>query len=543
MAKFRLLTRRAFVRSLGYTAAAGLLTPLLRGTRAAEGYAAGDAGPGPVREYFLTIGKAGFAPSGKPRQALAVNGSVPGPLLRFREDETAVIHVTNTLDVKTSIHWHGVLVPANMDGVPGVSFPGITPGETFTYTFPVKQYGTYWYHSHSEFQELKGVYGAIVIEQADEPFAYEREHTILFSDWSDEKPERIMANLKKRADYYNWNKRTLGDFIRDAKADGLGPTLEERMAWGKMRMDPTDISDVSGFTFLANGKTPPENLHLPFKPGEKVRLRVINGSAMTYFDLRIPGLRMTVVQTDGQNVEPVEVDEIRLAAAETYDVVVEPEADTYTVFAEAMDRSGFARATLATAEGVEAAIPEMRPRPLRALHEHGSPPAEAAADHAGMDHSAHRMAGGDGHRVLTYADLAPLDNPTPAAPAREIVTRLTGNMERYIWTIDGKRLQEADPIRLTLGERVRFTFVNETMMEHPMHLHGMWMELVGANNLGGARKHTVSVDPGARLSVDVTADAPGAWAFHCHLLFHMMAGMFTTVIISEDGEGRGNADH
>jgi len=493
-------------------------------------------------EYTLSIDEMPFSPSGKQRTAIAINGSVPGPTLRWQEGEVVTIHVTNNLKEDASIHWHGVLVPADMDGVPGVSFSGIKPGETFTYTFTVKQYGTYWYHSHSDLQEQAGVYGALIIDpKAGDPYDYDREHTILLSDWTDEKPKKVMAKLKKNSDYYNYNQRTIGDFFRDVKADGFGATVKERMAWGKMRMDPTDISDVSGYTFLMNGQAPGENWWAETKPGEKIRLRLINGSAMSFFDFTIPGLKMTVVQADGQNIRPVMVDEIRIGTAETYDVIVEiPDDRAYTIYAAAMDRTGYARGTLSPRAGMLAPIPEMRPRPVRSLAE--MPGMAGMTNMAGMGEMDMTQPMSPGinmaYKVLSYSDLKSLEDfSDKRPPEREIIIRLTGNMERYIWTINGVRFQDADPIQMKLGERVRLTFINETMMDHPMHLHGMWMELLDAMGVPAARKHTISMAPADTISVDITADALGTWAFHCHLLYHMKAGMFTTVVVSAGGEG------
>ena len=539
------VTRRAFVQALGLSAAGAVLARrfLARGAWAAPPPHETSA---PGREYFLAIDKLPFAPSGKKRTAIAVNGMVPGPLLRWKEGETVTIHVTNNLKEPTSIHWHGILLPSNMDGVPGVSFPGIAPGETFTYTFPVRQSGTYWYHSHSEFQEQLGHYGPIIIEPAGpDPVQADREQVIFLSDWTDENPKRILGNLKRRSGWYNWNRRTLGDFFRDAKKMGFRGAFDDYRAWAKMRMTPTDIADVSGYTFLLNGKTAGENAWVPCRPGERLRLRIINGAAMTFFDVRISGLKMSVVQADGQNVHPVAVDEIRIGPAETYDAVVEPAAGPYTFFAEAMDRTGYARATLSTEEGAAAPVPLMRARPARTMADmpgmeghsmSGMAGMEGMAGMAGMDHSAHAdmaMAPGQGYKVIAYADLMPLGHHHALAPAREVEVVLGGNMERFIWTINGKRMQEAEPIRLGLGERVRLNLVNRTMMEHPMHLHGMLVELVGAGGMAGARKHTVMVGPNSTLSADLTADAPGPWAFHCHMLYHMLAGMFTTVVVAE----------
>lgn len=525
--------------------------------------------------YDLTIGEGQLKLSDGARKALTVNGQTPAPELRFKEGEEVELRVTNTLGRDTSLHWHGLILPYTQDGVPGISFPGIKPGETFTYRFTVKQSGTYWYHAHSDFQEIEGLYGPLVIEpKGREPYRYDREYTLLLADWHDTKPETVFANLKKQSDYYNRNQRTLGDFIADSSANGFLTTLRDRLDWGGMRMTPTDIADITGFRFLVNGQDAEQNWTGLFKPGERVRLRIINGSGMSYFDLRIPGLKMTVVQADGNDVQPVTVDELRIAVAETYDVIVQPKEErAYTFFAEAMDRSGYARATLTPRAGLVAEVPALRERPLLTMadmgmnHEgmdHGGmamnepkAPGTAAMDHAGMagmDHS--QMAGMDhsamaapksdyapgsgltpqpaepGNRLLVYADLKAMRPYADyRAPDRTIEFRLTGNMERYFWSIDGKKYSEAEPIRLTYGERVRIRFVNDTMMTHPMHLHGMWMQLDKGNGRFNPLKHVVSVAPGSTLDVDVPADALGEWAFHCHLIYHMAAGMMRKVIV------------
>ncbi len=517
--------------------------------------------------YDLTIDemRAGF--NGRERQAMAINGQIPGPELRFTEGEEVTIHVTNRMDTDTSLHWHGILLPYTQDGVPGISFPGIKPGESFTYQFRIKQSGTYWYHSHSGLQEQDGVYGPLVIAPAKrEPFRYDRDYVVMLSDWTDEKPEAILGHLKKNSDYYNYAQHTVGTFFRDVSEKGWAATVKDRADWGRMRMTPTDISDVSGYTFLVNGKSAAQNWTGLFKAGERVRLRLINGSAMSYFDVRIPSLKMTVVQADGNNVQPVPVDELRIAVAETYDVIVQPkEEKPFTIFAEALDRSGYARGTLAPGEGMSGEIPALRPRPQLTMADMGmdmggmyhgpaadkeavAAPAMDHGDMAGMDHGAMAdeesidMSGMQsgiapkaalkGGKVLVYGDLKAMKPYAEyRAPDREIEMKLTGNMQRYFWSIDGVKFSDAEPIRLKYGERVRFTFVNQTMMSHPMHLHGMWMQLDTGKKKFNPLKHVVNVPPGQTLSVDVPADAMGEWAFHCHLLYHMMTGMMRKVIV------------
>ncbi|MHB8766199.1 MAG: copper resistance system multicopper oxidase [Deferrisomatales bacterium] len=560
------ITRRHLLQ--GAAAAGGLtgLEALLPGWARAQSVQGAALGAGGAVD--LAIGETAFRVAGRDATAVTVNGTVPGPLIRLRQGQEALLRVANRLGEDTSIHWHGILLPAPMDGVPGVSFPGIRPGETFTYRFPVVQSGTYWYHSHSGLQEQLGHFGPLLIDPAEpEPYRYDREYVVMLSDWTFENPYRVLAKLKKQSGYYNFQRLTVADLVREARSSSWGAALAERRAWAAMRMDPTDLADVTGYTytFLVNGVAPADNWTGLFRPGERVRLRFINAAAMTYFDLRIPGLPMTVVQADGQDVEPVTVDELRIAVAETYDVIVEPREDrAYTVFAEAMDRSGFARGTLAPRQGLSAPLPAPRKRPLRTMADmgmagHGGAMAHGAGASAATDPAHDHGPASDmvaqaprgrlgepgtgledaEHRVLVYADLwslAPGDDARP--PGREVELHLTGNMERYVWGFDGKTLSEAEPIPFILGERLRLTLVNDTMMDHPIHLHGMWMELDNGAGPWKPKKHTVNVKPGERLSVEITADAPGDWAFHCHLIYHMKLGMFRVVSVAPAGEVR-----
>jgi CopA family copper-resistance protein len=542
-------------------------------------------------EFDLRIGETPLNVTGSPRIAITVNGSLPAPTLRWREGDTVNVRVSNTLDDEASIHWHGIVLPANMDGVPGLSFRGIHRGETWVYRFAVRQGGTYWYHSHSGFQEQRGLYGALIIDPREpEPFAYDREHVVMLTDWTDERPERVLAKLKKQSDYYNWRQRTIVDFVRDLRNRGAGQTFADRTAWGEMRMNPTDLSDVSSstYTYLMNGTAPAGNWTGLFAPGERVRLRFINGSAMTYFDVRIPGLKMTVVAADGQYVHPVTVDEFRIATAETYDVIVEPAGrDAFTIFAQSFDRTGFAAGTLAVRAGLHSDVPSPDRRPVLTMadmghgaagHEgHGG--ADGASDpHAGHvgtasapdPHAGHVMAADgsavthpatergnslvdmqtvtptprlddpgiglrdNGRRVLSYADLRSLfDDPDGRDPARTIEVHLTGHMQRFAWSFNGVKFSDAEPIRLTYGERLRIVLVNDSMMMHPIHLHGMWSDLESEAGDFMVRKHTVDVPPGTRRAYRVTADALGRWAYHCHLLFHMETGMMREVRVEE----------
>ena len=520
------------------------------------------------------------------KNGIGYNGSSPGPILRFTEGEDVTINVKNNLDTSTSIHWHGLILPTDMDGVPGISFEGIAPGETFSYQFPVVQSGTYWYHSHSGFQEPDGAYGAIVITpKKREPFKYDRDYVVQLTDKHPDSGAKIMRNLKMMDDYYNRSQRTLGDFFSDVSKKGLSAALDDRKAWGEMRMTPTDIEDVQGFTTLINGQDAEKNWTGLFKPDERVRLRFINSSAMTYFDIRIPGLEMTVVSADGNNVQPVKVDEFRIAVAETYDVIVRPKEDrAYNIFAESMGRTSYGLATLAPREDMSASteVPALREAPLLTMADMGMDHAnmdmgnmagmdhgnmnQASKDHskmssmdmsgtddmAGMDHSKMDMsskpdpfyAAGSGlapvaapvegrvGKFLSYGDLKaqkPIYEDREAT--REIELRLTGNMSRYSWSINGVKYEDADPIRLQYGERVRFKFVNETMMTHPMHLHGMWSILDNGNGKWNPVKHTISIAPGTTVYSETEVDASGQWAFHCHLSYHAAAGMFRKVIV------------
>ena len=544
---------------------------------------------GPIRQGFdevsgrvidLAVGQGAIEVAGRSGHTFAVNGSVPGPLVRLKEGEAVTLRVANHLAQDTSIHWHGLLLPFQFDGVPGVSFPGIKPGETFVYELPaLRQSGTYWWHSHSDLQEQAGHYGPIIIDPAGpDPVQADRDYVLLLSEFSQLHPHTIMAKLKKGEEYFNRQKTSWTDDYRLSGSD--------RRMWAGMRMMPTDIADVTGstYTYLMNGHAPEDSLEYLFSPGERVRLRIINGSAMSFFNIRIPGVRMSVVQADGKNVRPIEVDEFQIGTAETYDIVVEPTAEAHTVVAEAMDRSGMAVATLTSRAGARAPVPSLRDPVLLTMTDMG----HGGMDHSGGDHSnmghapstggmdhgsmkmrdtsslppnvavgpgidmvsanpADRM--GDpglgldnvGHKVLTYRDLTALEpNDDPRKPSRHMQIHLTGNMERYMWSFDGRKFNAVadQPIRFAYNERVRVKLVNDTMMAHPIHLHGHFFELVnGADRMHQPQKHTVIVQPGGSATFDLTADEPGDWAFHCHLLYHMHAGMFQIVTVaSPDGQ-------
>lgn len=647
------VSRRRFVQGL---AAGGAFAALNWG-----GYAFGETTPPHTpttlagKHFELTVDSLPVNYTGKRSVATAVNGSVPGPILRWKEGDAVTIAVTNRLKEPTSIHWHSIRLPSDMDGVPGLSFPGIAPGETFLYRFPVVQNGTAWYHSHSRFQEQTGLIGALIIDPRDkDPIEFDREYVVFLSDWTDANPETLFSNLKQQSNYYNYHRLTLADFISSAKKKGLGPTLSDRLAWAKMNMSPRDILDVTGatYTYLLNGNSPNANWTGLFQSGERIRLRFINGSSMTAFDVRVPGLPMTVVQADGNDTEPVTVDEFRINVAETYDVIVQPHDNAaYTIFAQSEDRSGYARGTLTPRMGMTVAVPAMDPAPMRTMMDMGmgSMKGMKMGDISGMDMSgmdgmtkkdmpessrdtAHKpdmagmkmdhqgmegmamnphtttpdmkgMSGMDmgnatgtipfpqpgpntmpivsmsavkmkdaeahlkpsnpvpmhvgpqvdnvpmqvserlndpgiglkdnGRRVLTYADLrARYRGVDGRPPTREIELHLSGNMERFIWGFNGQKFSSADPIHLKLGERVRIVLINDTMMEHPIHLHGLWSELENGHEGFNPYKHTINVKPAERVSYLVSADTPGHWAFHCHLLYHMEAGMFRTVVVS-----------
>ena len=598
------LSRRHFVRGLYAGGVGAALSPLLLPQRArAEGRASIPVLSG--TEFHLEVSEIPVNFTGKARMATVINGSLPAPTLVWREGDTVTLRVTNRLKESTSIHWHGIVLPYQMDGVPGVSFNGIAPGETFVYQFTVRQSGSYWYHSHSAMQEMTGLYGALIILPKDgEPIQADRDHTVLLSDWSDDNPMSIFGRLKQESHFYNRNLPTVGDFFTDVNRYGVREALAMRQMWQRMRMEPTDIADVTAatFTYLTNGTAPAGNWTGTFEKNERVRLRFINGSSNTFFDVRIPGLPLTVVQSDGQNVEPVTVDEFRFGPGETYDVIVEPKEDAYTLFAQSMDRSGYACGTLARRAGLRAPIPESD-KPVWLTHAdmmgdmggmHGSHSAMAMdhSAHASMDHSTMAMDHGamnhesmghgaiahggakpslavpsktvrharteygpstdmrvdtprtnlddpgiglrnNGRRVLTLADLSTIGGPMDKRlPEREIELHLTGNMERYSWSFDGLEFGQSAPVHFRAGERLRVILQNDTMMTHPMHLHGMWSELENDRGEFVARRHTIPVQPAQRISFQVTADALGRWVWHCHLLFHMDAGMFREVVVS-----------
>ncbi|WP_133478717.1 copper resistance system multicopper oxidase [Cognatilysobacter segetis] len=611
-------SRRRFVQGLALGGASLALGLPARG--AVAGPRVGNPGVLSGTEFDLSVGEIAVDFTGRARRAVVVNGSLPAPLLRWRQGTTVNLRVRNELPPgsihghETSIHWHGMILPANMDGVPGISFDGIHRGEAYQYRFDVRQHGTYWYHSHSAFQEQAGLYGAIVIDPVEpEPFVFQRDYVVLLSDWTDLDPARLMSRLKQMSDHDNLHKRTVGDFVRDARRQGFDATLADRAMWGRMRMTPTDLSDVNAqtYTYLMNGTTGPGNWTGLFRSGEKVRLRFINGSSMTYFDVRIPGLLMTVVAADGQYVHPVTVDEFRIATAETFDVIVEPSGqDAFTIFAQDSARTGFVSGTLAVRDGLRAPVPALDARPILTMQDMGM----AAHDMGGMSHGAggghdmaamshaqampghdmstmshasqatgHDMAGmampaghdmaamqgramqahpaseagnplvdnqamtptsrledpgngmrTDGRKALSYSMLRSLfDDPDGREPGRELEIHLTGNMEKFAWSFNGVKFSDSGPLRFNYGERLRIVLVNDTMMSHPIHLHGMWSDLEDDDGRFLVRKHTVDMQPGSRRSYRVRADALGRWAYHCHLLFHMESGMMREVEVRE----------
>jgi CopA family copper-resistance protein len=556
---------------LGLSPFAGLARA--QGTTAATGSAPELRGT----EFDLVVAESPVNFTGNPRMATTINGSIPAPTLRWREGDTVTIRVTNRLRQATSVHWHGMLLPFQMDGVPGISFKGIAPGEAFVYRFKVLQSGTYWYHSHSGMQEQTGMYGAIVIEPTGgETLKATRDYVVQLSDWTDEDPMRVMAKLKADSGYYNYNQPTATEFFQDVSRDGLKAALEKRQMWNKMRMSPNDLGDLSGstLTYLMNGTTPAGNWTAPMRPGELVRLRFINGAANTFYDVRIPNLKLTVVQADGQNIDPVTVDEFRFGPGETYDVLVRPQSDAYTIFAQSMDRTGYARGTLTSRAGLAAPVPAMdKPQQLTMADMMGSMDGMAPGSMPGMADMPGMQMGGDtavpskpsrhasteygpttdnrvdsprtnlddpgvglrdnARRVLTLADQHTVGGPIdPRPPERELEFHLTGNMGRYAWSIDGVEFGKSTPVHFRYGERLRVVLVNDSMMTHPMHMHGMWSELESPTGQFQVRRHTIPVQPAQRISYLVTADAPGRWAWHCHLMMHMEAGMFREIIVS-----------
>lgn len=594
------LPRRRFVQGL---AAGGVIAGLGLGgfTSSLAAQAASTAlGTAPVlrgTEFDLVIDETPVNYTGKPAMATTINGMLPGPTLRWREGDTVTLRVTNRLRAPTSIHWHGIILPFEMDGVPGISFHGIPPGETFTYRFKVQQSGSYWYHSHSGFQEMTGVYGGLIIDAADgDPIRADRDHTVLLSDWTDEDPMRVLSKLKMQSDYYNYHRPTVVDFFRDVSNDGWKAAMDKRSMWNQMRMSPTDLADLSAatLTYLTNGVTPAGNWTGLFSPGETVRLRFINGSGNTFYDVRIPGLKLKVVQVDGQNIEPVTVDEFRFGPGETCDVLVSPKDDAYTIFSQSMDRSGYARGTLAVRQGLQAAVPAldkvewlsmadmmgdmggMDHGGMQMMGDSGGMTMMDSGEMTMMDHGQHAEAAGaadsfkvpskkarharteygpstdmrvdtartnlddpgiglrnNGRRVLVLADMHTIGGPMDKrGPQREVELHLTGNMERYTWSFDGVEFGKSTPVHFRYGERLRVILHNDTMMTHPMHLHGMWSELEAPDGTFQARRHTIPVQPAQRISFLVTADALGRWAWHCHLMLHMDAGMFREVVVA-----------
>lgn len=582
------VNRRTVLRNAALAGTGAAFAPLLpawarTGTAGVAAEAPGRLAQVSGEDIRLRIAHQMIRIDGRACHAIGINGTVPGPLIRLTEGQTARLHVENALDEDSSVHWHGLILPFHMDGVPGISFPGIAPRSTFTYEFPVRQAGTYWYHSHSGLQEQMGLYGPIVIDPAGaDPVQADREHVIVLSDYSPLHPHVIFKKLKQMGGYFNYQKQTLADQLR-----GQGQTTAERSAWGAMRMDPTDIADVTGstYTYLVNGHGPHDNWTALFRPGETVRLRLVNASAMTTFNVRIPGLRITIVAADGQPVRPVTIDEFQIAVAETYEAIITPAEDrAYALIAESVDRSGMAAATFAPRLGMIAERPALRKRPLADMQDMGMGAMagmdHGVMDHGGMDHAAmnHGAASMEhsmrdfsvvpasvkktptvqtispmpvdrtgepgqgladvGHDVLVYRDLvAQTRNPDVRAPTRTLELHLTGNMERYMWAFDGEKFAHVkDPIPFTEGERVRVKLVNDTMMAHPIHLHGHFFELVTGHGDHAPRKHTVNVQPGGTATFDLTADAVGDWAFHCHMLYHMHAGMMQTVTVRPRGE-------
>jgi len=583
------MRRRTFVKGVAATSLLGLTTSTIEAKSQTKPISNSNTLKG--KEFFLEINYTKVNLSGEDAIATTVNGQISGPTLVWQEGETVTLHVTNKLKVSSSIHWHGIILPYEMDGVPGITFDGIDPGTTFTYTFKVKQHGTYWYHSHSGFQEQTGVYGAIVIlPKKREPFSYDRDYVVQLSDWSDENPNTIYKKLKTMSDYYNFSQRTVGTFIDEVKSKGLSKAFSDRKMWNQMRMNDGDIADVSGYTYtyLMNGQANSRQFTALFKKGEKIRLRFVNSAAMTFFDVRIPGLKMTVVAADGNHVKPVSVDEFRIGVAETYDVIVQPKTNkAYALFAQSMERSGYVVGSLTPDASRLATAPKMDAVPVLNMTDMGMDMGAMKMKDGKKEQSAMKCSGGmampskksmkkykwqamedqnypitplpmargvqttmmamspkyrlddpgvglrhSKRKVLTYADLKNrYSTKHDKKPDREIVLHLTGNMERYMWSINGIKYTDSQPLQFHYGERLRITFINDTMMNHPMHLHGLWSDLETGDDNHLVRKHTVIVQPGSKISYRVTVDAKGYWAYHCHMLYHM-GGMFRKVIVS-----------
>lgn len=583
------MQRRTFVKGMAATSLLGLTTTTVEAKRQTKPVSNSNTLKG--KEFFLEINYTKVNLSGKDAVATTVNGQISGPTLVWQEGETVTLHVTNKLKVSSSIHWHGIILPYKMDGVPGITFDGIAPGTTFTYTFKVKQHGTFWYHSHSGFQEQTGVYGAIVIlPKKREPFKYDRDYVIQLSDWSDENPNTIYKKLKTMSDYYNFNQRTVGTFIDEVKSKGLSKAFGDRKMWNQMRMNDVDIGDVTGYTYtyLMNGQPNSRQFTAKFKKGEKIRLRFVNSAAMTFFDVRITGLKMTVVAADGNHVKPVSVDEFRIGVAETYDVIVQPKTNkAYALFAQSMERSGYAVGSLTPDASRLATAPKMDAVPVLNMTDMGMDMGAMNMKNGKKEESDMKCSSGmampskksmkkykwqamedqkypiaplpmargvqttmmamspkyrlddpgvglrhSKRKVLTYADLKNrYSTKHDKKPDREIVLHLTGNMERYMWSINGIKYTDSKPLQFHYGERLRITFINDTMMNHPMHLHGLWSDLETGDDNHLVRKHTVIVQPGSKISYRVTVDAKGSWAYHCHMLYHM-GGMFRKVVVA-----------
>ena len=559
-----MIDRRSILKSLSFGALAGASGLLPTWARSATTLDLSPQASKPRSTYDIAIGRTPVTVGGRTSQAMTFNGTMPGPLMHWREGDDLTLNVTNTLDEDTSVHWHGMLLPFEMDGVPGVNYPGIAPGETFTYRFRLKQSGSYWYHSHTAFQENRGLFGPIVIEPKDgEPFPYDRDYVIVLSDWPTDDPDFIYDRLKKQSsDYYNYQRLTVGDLLTDMKESGVMKTLRNRQAWGEMGMTSTDLLNVTDaeYTYALNGHAASDNWTALFRPGERIRLRFTNASAMTHFDVRIPGLPMTMLQMHGQYVEPVETDEFRIGVAESYDCIVQPGDRAYTIFCETLDRSGYTRGTLAPKIGMSAALPAQRVRPRRSLDDFGMGMMDdSLAPSGGMKPMPNmpkgsdvnvamrvmqpqdRLAepgvglGHDGWRVLTYSQMRAHYPRKPIPPEREILINLTTNMKRYIFSFDGIKYSDAKKIQFYLDERLRLVLMNQSMMAHPIHLHGMWMELENGHGDRIPRVHTIMVKPGERLSVLITPVGLGDWAFHCHVLYHFHSGMFRVVNVAKKG--------
>ena len=491
---------------------------------------------GRLVEYAFDIDAITVRYSGQPVQALAVGGQIPAPTIEATVGDTLRVTFHNKLEEDSSVHWHGVLLPHDQDGVPWLNTQPIGPGASFTYEYKVRHAGTYWYHSHSGLQEQRGIYGALVFHPRRPTLAAERDYVVVFSDWTDENPEQVLRNLKKDGDYYARQKDSVQSWD-EALAQGR-EAVNNRLRGAWIRMGTMDLSDVGYNLFLSNGSREPT---LAAEAGERARLRLINASASSYLNVEFAGGPMTLIAADGIDVEPQKVKRLRMAVAETYDVLVHiPERRAYALRATSEDGTGHSDAFIGAGERMPA--PDL-PKPNLYLMSHGGHGSHGAGGpgdersehhHHRMDHAAHG-AGGPRDEIIEYlTDYSPLRAKTstalPAgAPVRKVHLKLTGNMERYIWSFNNKPLSQANSLLIRKGENVRFILDNETMMNHPLHLHGHFFRVLNGQGDYSPLKHTVNVAALSRTVIEFQANEEKDWFFHCHNLYHMRAGMARVV--------------